>query len=534
MFGDFTNRKPLNQKKIINMKKILPLIFLLFFFGKNLTAQNAAPTISNLIANTNTSNNTITLTYDLDDLENDDVEITMLVSIDDGVTFADPIMNVSGDVGFPITPGVGKLITWNSMNLSLEYKIKLVADDLQVIDIQTIVDQVDSNRIWDDLTALEGVRHRIAGLAHLENTQMMIEQNFIDHNLEVEIQELPITGYVGKNIIGKHHGKNESPDVYILDGHYDSVSTSPGADDNATAVAGVLEAVRVLSDYNFEHTIKFIGFDLEELNLNGSVAYANNSVSTQEPIKGVINMEMIGYFDNTPYSQSFPTIFQNAFPDAHVLLEADSFRGNFIINAGTTGLTSVQDSFYSAAQNYVPELNVINLIATNFVDLPNQALLRSDHAPFWFGGWPAIMLTDGAEFRNPNYHTANDVKETLNLNFMTNVIKASIATIAKLANVRNCTSATVDIISNINELNCEFEIYPNPVSDKLKLNVSDCGLANVEVEVYDSRGMLILGKSDQQSNGGFITINLHGLKMGIYFLMIKDGERFFSQKIIVE
>lgn len=516
------------------MRKIGLLLFLISFFGKNLTAQNAAPTISNLIANSNSSNNTITLTYDLDDLENNDVEITMLVSIDNGVTFEETTTDVSGDFGYPITVGSDKQIIWIAPNLLLDYKIKLVADDLQIIDIQSIVDQVDSNRIWDDLTALEGIRHRTAGLAHLENTQMMIEQNFIDHNLDVEIQALPITGYVGKNIIGKYHGKSETPDVYIIDGHYDSVSTSPGADDNATAVAGVLEAVRVLSNYNFEHTIKFIGFDLEELNLTGSMAYVNNSTSTQEPIKGVINMEMIGYYDNTPYSQNFPTIFQNAFPDANVLLEADSFRGNFIVNAGATGFTALQDSFYSAAQNYVPELKVINLIATNFVDLPNQALLRSDHAPFWFGGLSAIMLTDGAEFRNPNYHTVNDVKENLNLNFMTNVIKTSIATIANLANVRNCTSASVDIVSSIDELNCNFEIFPNPVSDEIKLNISDCGLEKIEVDIYDLRGVLILEKNNQQANGDFITINLQELKSGIYFLKLKDGERLFTQKIIVE
>lgn len=516
------------------MKKIFPLLFLLIFFGKNILAQNAAPTISNLTASTDFSNNTVTLTYDLEDLENDEVEITLLISTDDGITFEETTANVSGDFGFPIIVGNDKQITWVAPNLLVDYKIKLVADDLQIVDIQTIVDQVDSNRIWDDLTNLEGIRHRTAGLAQLENTQMMIEQNFIDHHLEVEIQELPITNYIGKNIIGKHLGKSESPDVYIIDGHYDTVSNSPGADDNATAVAGVMEAVRVLSNYNFEHTIKFIGFDLEEFNLVGSVSYVSNSIQNQEPIKGVVNLEMIGYFDNTPFSQSFPTIFQNAFPDANTLLEADSFRGNFIINAGTTEFTALQDSFYSASQLYVPDLKVINLIATNFVDLPNQALLRSDHASFWFGGRPAIMLTDGAEFRNPNYHTPDDVKENLNLNFMTNVVKASIATIAKLANVRNCTSVEVDIISNTNELNCDFGIFPNPVLDEIKINISACGLENVAVEIYDLRGVLVVEKNNQQANGSFVTVNLQGLKTGIYFLKLKDGERFFSQKIIVE
>ena len=516
------------------MNKTYTLIFLLIFLGKNMLAQNAAPTISNLNAITDFPSSTVTLNFDLEDLENDDVEITMLISIDDGITFEEVTTDLSGDIGFPISAGMNKQIIWIAPNLFLNYKIKVVADDLQVVDIQSIVDQVDSTRLWDDLTALEGIRHRTTGATHLENTQLLLEQHFADHNLEVKIQELPITNYVGKNIIGRLQGKKEGADVYILDGHYDSVANSPGADDNATAVAGVMEAVRVLSNYNFDHTIKFIGFDLEEFNLVGSVSYVSNSIANQEPIKGVINMEMIGYYDDTPNSQSFPPIFQNAFPDANVLLEADSFRGNFIINAGATGFTELQDSFYSAAQTYVPELKIINLVATNFVDLPNQALLRSDHASFWFGGRSAIMLTDGAEFRNPNYHTTNDVKENLNLEFMTNVVKASIAAMAKLAIVRNCTSATVDIISSTEELNCAFEIFPNPVVNELKMNLADCGFDKFELEIFDLRGVSLLEKKFEEDSSGFITIDLQDFETGVYLLRIKEGESFFSKKIIVE
>ena len=315
---------------------------------------------------------------------------------------------------------------------------------------------------------------------------------------------------------------------------YDTVDDSPGADDNATGIAGMLEAARVLSNYNFDHTIKFIGFDLEEEGFGGSAPYVSNSILTGENLKGVINLEMIGYYDDAPNSQIFPTLFQNAFPNAATILEADSFRGNFIINAGFTGLTALQDSFSNAAATYVPELKVVDLIATNFSDIPNQALIRSDHAPFWFSNRPAIMLTDGAEFRNPYYHTSNDVIGNLNKEFMTNVVKASVATLATLAGVRNCSVAETDILLNANELDCDFNIFPNPIQDELFLKIGDCETEDLNLEIYNLRGVLIFEKQITTANSSSITIDLQDLNTGLYLLKMGNEEGFVSGKLLVE
>lgn len=515
------------------MKKILLLVSL-FFLGKNvLVAQNAAPTILNLTSSTDFSNNTITLTYDLEDLENDDVEISFFVSSDGGETFSNLSAEASGDIGFPIQVGIGKTVTWVAPNLNTNYQIELMADDMQPVDIQALVDQVDTNRLFNDLANLEGVRDHANGFPHLEDSRNLLEQHFENHGLQMIEDEWEVNGFNAKNIIGKIRGKSDAPMVYILDGHYDTVNDSPGADDNASAIAGVMEAVRILSNYGFEHEVKFIGFDLEEEDLLGSLHYVGENLIT-ENLGGVINLEMIGYYDNAPNTQIFPSVFEAAFPDAFALLQADSFRGNFIVNAGYTPFVALQDSFYNIASTYVPELKIINLVATNFSDLPNQALLRSDHAAFWFLNRPAIMLTDGADFRNPFYHTMNDTKETLNMEFMGNVVKAAIATIAELAEIRNSTTAKVEVTSNTNSLNCDFQIFPNPTNDILKLNFAECGLNDFQVKIFDRRGVLVFEKKYANTQNDFITIDLQEMERGIYFLKMEEGEKVLSQKILVD
>ena len=519
------------KEKRIVMKKYI-LLFLLFFIGKNAFAQNLPPIIQNLTATTDFSNNTITLSFDLEDQENSDVEITLRASSDGGETFAVFNTEATGDVGFPISVGTGKEIVWTPSNFSPPYQIELSADDLQIVDIQALVNQVDSNRLSNDLTNLEGVRHRITGATHLQNVKNIIESHFENEGLEIESYEWEADNYTAKNIIGKIKGKSDAPSVYIIDGHYDTVDDSPGADDNATAVAGVMEAARILSKYGFDHTIKFIGFDLEEEGLVGSLNYVGSSVANGEPLSGVVNLEMIGYYDDAPNTQMFPALFESAFPDAHALLEADSFRGNFITNVGFVSFTALQDSFQSIANEYVPELKVINLTATNFTDLQNQALLRSDHASFWFLNRPAIMLTDGAEFRNPNYHSENDLKETLDMEFMSNVVKAAIATIARLGGIRNCTTARVDIASSVDELNCDFNIFPNPTRDFLRVEFGDCEWRNFEVEFFDVNGVSVLWEKIMSPPGNNFTVSLESLSEGIYFMKVSVEGKTWSEKII--
>ena len=509
--------------------RFLPL--LLFFISGNINAQNQAPVISNLTANIDYPNNTITLSYDLEDNENNDVEIMLQVSNNEGQTYAINTSTATGDLGFPITVGTSKQIIWTAPDLVNNYKIRLVADDLQPIDIQTLVDQVDSSLLWNDLVFLEGVRHRVTGLDLLNDTRDLLENRFINYGLTTNKQTFDFNGFPSENVIGDLYGKSTKEAVLIIDAHYDSVEDSPGVDDNATGIVGVLEAARILSNYGFEKTIRFIGFDVEEAGLIGSSRYVSEGIPSYETIEGVLNLEMIGYYDNNPNTQTFPAAFGAIFPDTQVALEADSFRGNFITNVSLAPLDALGNSFRNTANTYVPDLKVIDIVNPTGLLIPD--LLRSDHAPFWSAGIPALMLTDGSNFRNPFYHSENDLLSTLDQPFLTNVVKASIATLAKLAGIRNCTSATVDILSSTEELNCGISIFPNPVDEFIQLSFGDCLDDNFELQLFDVSGFLILKKSIFNLNQQLLTINTHPLAAGIYFLKIGNQNSFSTKKIIV-
>jgi len=511
------------------MEKLITLYCLFFIIG-NINAQNQPPVISNLTADVDYSNNTISFSYDLSDNENNTVEISLQVSDDEGQTYDVNTSSATGDVGFPISEGNGKQIIWTAPNLATNYKTRLIADDLQPVDIQLIIDQVDSSRLWADLSFLEGVRHRVTGNDLLNDTRDLLQQSFTNYGLNTTIQEVDFNGYLGQNIIGSLEGKTEKEKVLIIDGHYDTTSDSPGADDNATAVAGVLEAARVLSNYGFDKTIRFIGFDLEEEGLAGSTEYTGSGILLNEDTEGVFNLEMIGYYDNSPNSQVFPVAFGTLFPEAQALVAADSFRGNFITNVSFEPMTAIGDAFHNASNTYVPDLKVIDLKHPSGLIIPD--LFRSDHASFWLVGISALMITDGANFRNPFYHTPADTKDKLDIDFFTNVVKATIATVAEMAGVRNCTSATVDILSSTSELNCTINIFPNPIDEFIQLSFGDCIDEKLEVQLFDVNGVLILEKNISPSLNNTLTINDESLTHGIYFLKIGNGNRFLTKKII--
>jgi len=142
------------------------------------------------------------------------------------------------------------------------------------------------------------------------------------------------------------------------------------------------------------------------------------------------------------------------------------------------------------------------------------------------------MINDGANFRNPFYHSDGDIRETINQPFFTNVVKAAVATLAELAVIRNCTSATVDILSSTKKLNCDFNILPNPVDEFIQLSLGDCFDKDFTIKLFDVSGILILEKNISHQNQSLLTINTHPLHTGIYFLKIETENSFFTKKII--
>jgi hypothetical protein len=202
----------------------------------------------------------------------------------------------------------------------------------------------------------------------------------------------------------------------VIGAHYDvHGDDNPGADDNASGVAGILELARLLGAQasDLRHRIDLVAFSLEEwpayeTDAMGSAVYADSLIEEGAVLKLMISVEMIGYFSDAPGSQHYPLSFLNWFyPE----------RGDFI---GVIGL-----AFDRALVKRVRELMrfegglpVYSINAPAFV----PGIDRSDHRNFWQRGLPAVMVTDTGDYRNPHYHSAADTPETLDVHRMAEVV----------------------------------------------------------------------------------------------------------------
>jgi len=513
-------------------------LLLALFFSSSIFAQNEYPVISNLSIDFDDNTKMLTATYNLFDAESESMDIHFLVSDDEGISYLINTANAMGDVGSGILSGMDKSISWDASGLLTgngAYRIKIVADDLFQLDFQEIVDQVDSNRILANLEFIEGIRHRTANAAHLEAVKDTIEQRFVDAGMEASRKNFMFGSYTAQNILGRLEGSNHSDTTYIVDGHFDTVNDSPGADDNGSAVAGMLEAARVLAPYSFRKTLRFIGFDLEEEGLLGAFNYTAEDIPDAETIKGVFNLEMIGYYTEEPNTQTFPTGFELLYPEIQTQLEMDEFRGNFITNIGDQNSVALQTAYDNAAANYVPDLKVISLTAPEAWTVLTPDFGRSDHAPFWLTGVPALMLTDGSEFRNPFYHSPDDVLETLDFTFMSNVVKAVVGAVAEEAGIQHSSFVTADfsVLTSVNNtLDCGLSISPIPADNDLVLRFEHCAFAKLDVQIFDSLGQLVLTKKVFPSDFAIAKLSLENLESGLYLLKVSDGERTLSRKIL--
>ena len=517
------------------MKNLLTFILTVLFCGAN-----AQPNISieNVVLELK-PNNILSITYDLIYPTNDLAEVTFRATGAGGLLFDYNTDNATGDVGGGLSSGTELQIEWDYSaytSITDDFRLMLVAKLNQGVDIQELVEQVDSTRLSGDMAFLEGIRHRTTGAAHLAEVQDFIRNHFLDNQLETTIETFSSGNYTAKNIIGRKIGTSDEAEVYILDGHYDSVSDSPGADDNASAIAGMLEAMRILSPYGFKKTIRFIGFDLEEAGLLGSINYVQNDIAPEENINGVLNFEMIGYYSNEPNSQDTPVGFSLLFPDAYAQLEANEFRGDFINLVANAEAQPLVTAYETALTIYVPSLNFISMEAPSNWPIVASDLGRSDHAPFWSANLPAIMLTDGANFRNPYYHTPDDTSDKLNYTFMHDVVQATIATLAEVAEIEHAATwwRDTDFATPTHETDaCRFQVSPNPARDFIHIQWPDCLISNLEIELIDINGRAVK-KLPQHQPGQSRQIDVKGLEKGIYFLKITSANREWTEKVVVD
>ena len=524
-----------------NFKLVVALLMLLFAtLGYS---QNQEPVISGLYAWADVPNNMLHVYYDVSDNEGEDVEVFLGVS-SNGTVFSVSTSGVTGDLGFPITVGAGKEIIWDygtSHPNILDYQVRVTADDRYQIDIQPIVDQVDTMNLYQDLQWMSaGVRDHATGLSLLTATKDSITDRFNTLGFEVVTQAFFFTGDSGHNVIGRKPGVVEDEITFINDAHYDGVPAGPGADDNGSGVVGFLEAARILAPYNFRKSIRFIGFDMEEDGLIGSYNYVyNGGIEAWEEIAGVFNYEMIGYYSERPNSQQLPPGFDIIFPDAADSLAAHNGAGDFITNVGSDSAVWLTGQYDSISRIYVPELRIISLIAPGN-GAATVDLRRSDHAYFWDEGIEAVMLSDGANFRNINYHTPNDVMDSLNFDFMGNNVKAVVANLCVLAGIQHSDVAYVDVSPtplNIGDIVLEaaqLHIYPNPTNDHVLISVSGADSdADYHLEIIDEAGRLVVRRSVKLS-AGELTLDVSKWDAGVYNVTVRSPGFSLSQNMIVQ
>jgi Zn-dependent M28 family amino/carboxypeptidase len=208
-------------------------------------------------------------------------------------------------------------------------------------------------------------------------------------------------------------GEETKSDYYILGAHYDTVAGTPGADDNASGVAVLLEVARLVRNLTLPRPWTFIGFTCEEppaffTPYMGSRVYAKKARQQRHRIKGMLCLEMVGYYSQTPGSQSLPFSLR---------LMGYPTTGNFIGLVSDRRSRSLMKRLEAAIKSGCRLPAVTLSVPLGGHILPEVRL--SDHANFWDEGYPAIMLTDTAFMRNPNYHGPGDVMERLDLNAMT-------------------------------------------------------------------------------------------------------------------
>jgi Zn-dependent M28 family amino/carboxypeptidase len=219
--------------------------------------------------------------------------------------------------------------------------------------------------------------------------------------------------YMHEEVANIIAGDENPGGYYILGAHFDTVPGTPGADDNASGVAVLLEAARLARNLSPPRPWAFIGFTCEEppafgTPAMGSRVYARQARRQNARISGMLCLEMVGYYSQTPYSQSLPLPLR---------LTGYPTTGNFIGLVSDRRSRPLMDRL-AAAIKAACRLPAVTLsVPFEGHILPEVRL--SDHASFWDEGYPAIMLTDTAFMRNPNYHGPGDVMDHLDLEAMT-------------------------------------------------------------------------------------------------------------------
>ena len=239
--------------------------------------------------------------------------------------------------------------------------------------------------------------------AALADAADYIEASWRDQGYEVERQNYEVDGVTCANLIVERIGRARPETMLVIGAHYDTVPGSPGADDNASGVAALLEISRRFADLQPGLSVRFIAFVNEEppyfmTRRQGSMVYATAARGRGDDIRLMVSLEMLGFFSDAPGSQRYPPLFRWFYPD----------RGNFL---GFVSNLRSRATMRRAARVFRRESDFPLEHLATLALIPGVSW--SDHRSFWWRGYPAFMATDTAFYRNPHYHQPTDTPDKL-------------------------------------------------------------------------------------------------------------------------
>ena len=252
-----------------------------------------------------------------------------------------------------------------------------------------------------------------------------IESTFESMGYPVKAQSFGDGNLAFSNLEVRIPGTDRQDEIVVVGAHYDTVVGSPGADDNASGIAGLIEIARLLRHKSLSRTVHLVAFTNEEQpfthsDLMGSVVYARRARRNDEVVVGMLSLESLGYYSDEPGSQHYPPPLSWFYPDvASFIAFVGNLRSRHLVRRSIA-------SFRRHAQFPSEGLAAPDSLV--------EDVRRSDHASFWMQGYPAIMVTDTAPFRNPHYHKSSDTPDQVNFDHFTRVVIGLSRVIEDLAN----------------------------------------------------------------------------------------------------
>ncbi len=257
----------------------------------------------------------------------------------------------------------------------------------------------------------------------LEASARYLDRAFREMGYAAAAQEFVVAGKKVKNFEAELEGQSRPEEIVIVGAHYDSVFGCPGANDNATGTAALLEIARMMAGRKLARTVRFVAFVNEEppffqTQQMGSRLYARHSRQRGENIVAMLSLETMGYYSDAAASQCYPFPFSLFYPST----------GNFIAFVGNLSSRKLVRQAISSFREHA-EFPSEGVAAPEWM----PGIGWSDHWSFWREGYQAVMVTDTAPFRYPHYHTPSDTPDKIDYDRLGRVVVGLAAVVIDLA-----------------------------------------------------------------------------------------------------